>query len=52
MSWIKEMVESPIVSQNFWKKVGFLWGDTIERKKLHLIKWETVSRPKDEEAWV
>ena len=27
---------------------NFLWGDTIERKKLHLIKWEIISRPKDE----
>jgi len=24
----------------------FLWGDTIDKKKTHLVKWEKVCRPK------
>ena len=27
---------------------NFLWGDTSTKKKLHLIKWDSISRPKDE----
>ena len=27
---------------------NFLWGDTLAKKKLHLIKWDSISRPKDE----
>lgn len=25
---------------------NFLWGDTDQRKKIHLIKWDTVCKPK------
>jgi hypothetical protein len=27
---------------------NFLWGDTLEKKKIHLLKWDTVTRPKVE----
>ncbi|GMY29704.1 putative RNA-directed DNA polymerase [Fagus crenata] len=27
---------------------NFLWGDSSAKKKLHLIKWDSVSRPKEE----
>uniref|UniRef100_A0A2N9FQ21 Reverse transcriptase domain-containing protein n=1 Tax=Fagus sylvatica TaxID=28930 RepID=A0A2N9FQ21_FAGSY len=27
---------------------NFLWGDTLEKKKLHLIKWDLVTSPKEE----
>jgi hypothetical protein len=27
---------------------NFLWGDTSAKKKLHLIKWDSISRPKEE----
>jgi hypothetical protein len=27
---------------------SFLWGDSSAKKKLHLIKWDSVSRPKEE----
>jgi hypothetical protein len=27
---------------------NFLWGDTLQKKRFHLLNWETVSRPKEE----
>uniref|UniRef100_A0A2N9IHI9 Reverse transcriptase domain-containing protein n=1 Tax=Fagus sylvatica TaxID=28930 RepID=A0A2N9IHI9_FAGSY len=27
---------------------NFLWGDTSAKKKIHLMKWDLISRPKDE----
>lgn len=26
----------------------FLWGSTLERKKLHLLSWSKIIRPKEE----
>lgn len=31
------------------KKVrGFLWGNTDEKTRMHLVAWNTVTKPKDE----
>ena len=27
---------------------NFLWGDTTEKRKIHLLNWRTISRPKEE----
>jgi hypothetical protein len=29
---------------------NFLWGDTLQKKRLYLLNWETVSHPKEEEG--
>jgi len=26
---------------------NFLWGTTLEKKKLHLVKWNDITRPKN-----
>lgn len=26
---------------------GFIWGDTVEKKRAHLIKWDTLMLPKE-----
>jgi len=26
---------------------NFLWGSTPEERKMHLVNWDTVTRPKD-----
>jgi hypothetical protein len=27
---------------------NFLWSDTVSQKKIHLLNWDTISRPKEE----
>jgi hypothetical protein len=27
---------------------NFLWGDIVSQKKIHLLNWDTISRPKEE----
>lgn len=28
----------------------FIWGSSQEKKKMHLMKWDTITKPKEHEA--
>ena len=49
------VIQGAVLPSHLYEKLGkiirdFLQGTTLEKKKLHLVEWSKIVRPKDEEG--
>lgn len=44
MQYIK--LSSHVTNQIDRIQRNFIWGTTIEKRKIHLVKWDTITNPK------